>query len=367
MKKIPLFKVFIPIEAERNVIETLHSGYLSESKNTEIFTNLFSEYIGNKNTLMVNSCTSALHLAYVLSGVKKGTEVISTPLTAIASNLPVKWLGGSLKWADVNPNTGMIDPDDISKKITNKTVAILVLHKDGDLADMTNILKVAEKYNVKVIEDAAHAVGAQSNGRKVGTMGDFTCFSFQAIKQLSTGDGGALACKFEDDYLKARRLKWFGVDKANKGTANPWYRDVTDVGYKYDLMELNASIGIAQIPHIQRLVDIAYENGQAFTRELEGVDGIRILSRSSQDHPTYWAYTLLADNRDALIEKLNSYGVDAMQIHPRNDKWSIFEKSTEGELPGVDKFHSSEISIPCGWWVTQEDREFIVNIIKGGW
>jgi dTDP-4-amino-4,6-dideoxygalactose transaminase len=367
IKNIPLFKVFVPPEADTRILETMQSGYLSESSNTAHFTELFSEYIDNKHTLMVNSCTSALHLSYILSGVEKGKEVISTPLTAIASNLPVKWLGGTLKWADVNPRNGMIDPESISKKINDNTAAILVLHKDGDLADMTKILDIAKQSNIKVIEDAAHAVGASSEGRKVGTMGDFTCFSFQAIKQLSTGDGGALSCNSEEDYWKARRLKWFGVDKAKKGTANPWYNDVTEIGYKYDLMEMNAAIGISQMPHIQGLLDIAYQNGQAFSKSLSKVEGVEVLQRSNLDHSTYWAYTFKAENRDSLIRKLESNGVGAMQIHPRNDKWSIFERSEPGELPGVDEFHASEISIPCGWWVTEEDREYIVDLIKGGW
>ncbi|MDB0023953.1 DegT/DnrJ/EryC1/StrS family aminotransferase [Planktomarina temperata] len=367
MKNIPLFKVFVPPEADAKVLETMHSGYLSESSNTAHFTKLFSEYINNSSTMMVNSCTSALHLSYILSNVGPGKEVITTPLTAIASNLPIKYLGGTIKWADVDPRTGMIDPQDISRKINEKTAAILVLHKDGDLADMTKILNIAEKYKTRVIEDAAHAVGAVSEGRKVGTIGDFTCFSFQAIKQLSTGDGGALSCKSEDDYWKARRLKWFGVDKAKKGSANPWYNDVTEVGYKYDLMEINGAIGVTQMPYIQGLLDIAYQNGQAYSESLAGVSGVELLHRSNLDHPTYWAYTFKADNRDGLIKKLASHGVGAMQIHPRNDKWSIFERSEVGELPGVDEFHATEISIPSGWWVSEDDREFILNIIKGGW
>ena len=367
MKQVPLFKVFMPETVNHRIEKVLNSGFFFFCAETAEFTSKFSKYIGNQNTLAVNSCTSALHLALILSGVGPQTEVISTPLTAIASNLPVKYLGGSIKWADVDPETGMIDPISIESKISSKTKAIIVLHKDGDLAEIDKIQKIADQHDLRVIVDAAHSVGARFGKYKVGQLADFTCFSFQAIKQLSTGDGGALACKREADFWKARKLKWFGVDKANKGKENPWYNDVKEIGYKYDLMEINAAIGICQLDFINELITKANENGEFYNRALSGLDGVNLLRRNPEDYSSYWAYTLKVDNRESFIRRLLENSINTMQIHPRNDKWTIFENSASGELPGVDYFNEVEVSLPSGWWVTKEIREHIVDVIRGGW
>lgn len=367
MKQVPLFKVFMPENVNHRIEKVLKSGFLSEGTETAEFTSKFSNYIGNQNTLAVNSCTSALHLALILSGVGPETEVISTPLTAIATNLPIKYLGGRIKWADVDPETGMIDPVSIESKISSKTKAIIVLHKDGDLAEIDKIQKIADQHDLRVIVDAAHSVGARFGKYKVGQLADFTCFSFQAIKQLSTGDGGALSCKREADFWKARKLKWFGVDKAKKGKENPWYNDVKEIGYKYDLMEVNAAIGMCQLDFINELISKANENGEFFNSALSGVDGISVLRRKAENYSSYWAYTLKVDDRAGFIQRLSEKSIDSMQIHPRNDKWTIFENSVSYELPGVDTFNEVEVSLPSGWWVTKEIREYIVDVIKGGW
>jgi len=308
----------------------------------------------------------ALNIAYRLSGVEYGTEVISTPLTSVASNVPILSLGAKPVWADVEKETGMVDPKTIEALITEKTKAILVLHKEGDLAKMNEIIAIAEKYNIKVIEDGAHAFGAKYLGKKIGNIGNFTCFSFQAIKQITCADGGALSCNNEEDYYSARKLKWFGVDKANKGEGNPWLNDVPNWGYKGDLNDVLATIGIEQMKHVDTIISKFHKNGELYKKLLSNIPGITNIKRESNCYPTYWAYTMLVENRNGLIKKLNEEGVDAMQIHPRNDIWSMFKQSKR-DLPGVDYFDKREVSIPSGWWVTKEDVYRIVEIINKGW
>jgi dTDP-4-amino-4,6-dideoxygalactose transaminase len=364
--KIPLFKVFMPSGTSKALEETLNSGYLSEGQKAAEFTRKVSEFICNPLTVTMNSCTMAINIAYRLSDVGIGDEVITTPLTSVASNAPILSLGAKPIWCDVEKRTGMIDPSKIEELITEKTKAIMVLHKEGDLAKMDEICQIAQDNNIKVIEDAAHAFGAKYKGRNVGGISDFTCFSFQAIKHITCADGGALSCKNEEDFSRAKKMKWFGVDKAAKGKENPWLKDVPEWGYKGDLNDVLATIGIEQMKHVDRVIEAYHNNGNLYQKLLEDTYGMTNIKREDGCYSTYWAYTILAENRDGLARKLKERGIDAMQIHPRNDIWSMFNDS-KCNLPGVDEFSKRELSIPCGWWLEQEDVYNVSNIIKEGW
>lgn len=361
--KTPLFKVFMPDNVINKLNETLYSGYIAEGKKTREFNNLISEFIGNQRTLLTNSCTTALKIAYRLSGVEPGTEVITTPLTSIATNTPILELGATPIWADVDPQTGLSDIEDIKSLITKRTKAILVLHKEGDIAPLDEIIELSSKHNIKVIEDAAHAFGAKYKNKRIGNHSDFVCFSFQAIKHITTGDGGALACKSKEDYHRAKKLKWFGVDHDDKSSVNPWLKDVSVLGYKGNMNDIAATIGIEQMKYAEEIIQQYNRNGLLYSKLLNNIPGIKILRRPSENFPTFWAYTLLAEDRNGLIKKLDENGIAAAHIHPRNDVWSIFKES-QRELPNVDYFSARESSLPCGWWVKKEDIEMICDIIS---
>lgn len=361
---MPLFKVFMPKNAGKVVLNTLSSGYLAEGTKVKEFTAKIAEFIGNPHVVLVSSGTMALTVAYELAGIVRGDEVISTPLTCIATNTPLLQLGAKIVWADCEPKTGMIDPEKLEKIITKKTKAIVVLHKDGDLAKMNEILKIARKHNLKVIEDAAHTFGAKYKGKMIGNIGDYTCFSFQAIKHLTTADGGAVVVKNEEDYKKARKLKWFGLDKEETHKhKNIWMDDVNVTGYKGNMNDLSASIGLAQIKYTKRIVEKFHKNGELYNKLLKGTKGIEPIERDSNNYPVYWVYTLLLENRDKVMEALEKEGIASSIVHPRNDVYSIFKKFKRN-LPGVDYYASHELSLPCGWWVSQKDIQKIVNVIK---
>lgn len=357
---IPLFKVFIPPRIIDALQETLNSGYIAGGKKAEEFTEKIGEFIENPAVTTTNSCTMALTIAYRLAGVGRGDEVITTPLTSIATNVPILSLGAKPIWADVEKDTGMTDPKSIEPLINKKTKAIVVLNKDGDLAKLNEINEIAKKYNISVIEDAAHSFGAIYKGKKIGSVSDFTCFSFQAIKHITCGDGGALVCKKGDDYFRARKLKWFGVDKA---MGYSWKDDVTEWGYKGELNDLAATIGLEQMEYVERIVATFHRNGIIYQELLKNIPGIKNIKREEGCFPVFWVYTFLTKNRDRLIKNLKEEGIEAMQVHPRNDVWSIF-KDSRRKLPGVDYFDKKEISIPCGWWVTLEDAHRIASVIK---
>lgn len=346
--------------------ETLFSGYIAEGPKAAKFRQIVADFIGNPLTVLTNSCTTALTLAYRLAGVGSGDEVVSTPLTCVASNQPILSLGAKPVWADVDPKTGMITAETIAPGLSEKTKAILVLHKEGDPARLSEIVALAKAHNVKVVEDAAHAFGAKYQGKNIGTIGDYTCFSFQAIKHITTGDGGAIACKDEEAHLRARKLKWFGADRDARAGSNPWEQDVAEWGYKGNINDIAAAIGIEQMKHVHEILAKFNANGKCYSELLQGVPGIRLIERDSRDFSTYWAYCLLAEDRPGLIRKLVEHGVAAGQIHPRNDTYSIFTASRQ-HLPNVDYFAEREVSLPCGWWVSEEELARICDVIKSGW
>lgn len=363
-KLVPLFKVFMPQGANKAVQSTLQSGYLAEGPKVKEFSQQVAKFINNPYVVPVSSGTMALTLAYEAAGIKKGDEVISTPLTCIATNTPLLQLGAKIIWADCKPKTGMLDPNKLEKLITKKTKAIVVLHKDGDLAEMDEILRIAKKHNLKVIEDAAHTFGAKYKGKMIGNIGDFTCFSFQAIKHLTTGDGGAVVCKDEKDYKKLKKFKWFGLDKEEPHQhKNIWMDDVTVVGYKGNMNDLAATIGLAGIKQTKKIVEKFYKNGELYNKLLKNIKGVELVERDSKNYPIYWVYTLLLENRDKVAEALEKEGIASSIVHPRNDLYSIFKKS-KCSLPGVDYYAARELSLPCGWWVTRADIQKIVNVIK---
>jgi perosamine synthetase len=367
--KIPLFKVFQPDGVDVALRDTLYSGFIAEGEKTATFTRLVADFLGNPYVVATNSCTTALSIAYRLAGVGPGTEVVSTALTCIASNEPILQLGATPVWADVDPRTGMITAETIAPMITPRTRAICVLHKEGDPARLSEILALAHRHGLKVVEDAAHTFGARYNGARIGSQGDFACFSFQAIKHITTGDGGAIACGSEEDYFRARRLKWFGVDRETRPPGKTVLNEVPDVaewGFKGNMNDIAATIGIAQMKHVDAILDAFHANGVAYTKLLDGIPGVTLVPRSDADYGIYWAYCLLAENRDGLIQKLAEHGVAAGQIHERNDLYAMFRASRR-PLPGVDHFDPRELCLPCGWWVTADDRERIADVIRSGW
>lgn len=363
-KPIPLFKVFMPKEVDKVVLKTLHSGYLSEGERVKEFREKVRKYLGTEYVVPMSSCTMALKVAYKLCGVGPGTQVISTPLTSICTNAPILELGADIVWADCEPKTGMIDPEKLEALITDKTRAIAVLHKDGDLAKMDEILAIAKAHNIKVIEDAAHAYGAKYKGKKVGTIGDFTCFSFQAIKQLTTGDGGVLVCKDEKDYLLAKKLKWLGLDKENlKLGIGTWENDIEVVGYKGNMNDLSATIGTIQMKYAPKVLKQYHDNGALYSKLLKNISGVTLVDRVDGAYPTHWVYTFLTEKREKIISALKEAGIASAVVHPRNDNYSVFKKYSR-KLPGVDYYEKKELSLPCGWWVSKEDIKRIVEIIK---
>ena len=361
---IPLIKTSIPPPEilMPKLEEVLYSGYVAQGEAVEEFERKFEEYIGGGQTLSLNSGTAALHIALILAGVKEGDEVISTPLTAEPTNVAIKMVGAKIRWADVDYETGNICPDAIEKAINEKTKAIIVVDYAGIPVNVNRIQQISKKYNIPVIEDAAHALGAKFNGKKTGNHFPFTVYSFQAIKHLTTIDGGALQILDNELYEKGKIIRWFGLDKKLTRLEN----DIIIQGYKYHMNNVNATIGLVQLENIEELVQKYIDNGKYLDEQLKNVSGVELIKYYPNSQPSYWLYTLKVKNRDGFVKMMETNGIMASELHKRNDLHT-FLNDFPTNLPNLDDFYKKMVHIPCGWWVTKEDCEKMVQLIKKGW
>ncbi|ARV09696.1 pyridoxal-5'-phosphate-dependent protein [Winogradskyella sp. PC-19] len=358
---IPLVKTGLP---PKEILlpaleEVLYSGYIAQGKVVDAFEEKFCQYIGNNYSVSVNSGTSALHIALILAGVKAGDEVISTPITAEPTNTSILQTGAKVIFADVDYRTGNLDPKDVIKKITSKTKAIMIVHYAGMPVDIDAFQKIEEDYGIPVIEDAAHALGAKYRNKKIGNHFKYSTFSFQAIKHMTTIDGGMLCLRNEEDYEKAKIIRWFGLDKKKTRKEN----NITTQGYKYHMNNVNAQIGLVQLNRIEKLVHPYIENGKFFDEKFKDIDGVKTIEYYENSEPSYWLYTMKVENREEFIESMAAEGIMVSDLHKRNDLHSIFN-SKSSNLKHTDSFTKKMVHIPCGWWLEVNDRTKIVEAVK---
>ncbi|MDA9792190.1 DegT/DnrJ/EryC1/StrS family aminotransferase [Schleiferiaceae bacterium] len=356
-------KPFIP---PRDVLmpeleSTIYSGYIAQGQKVEDFEYQLGYYFDNEHVLTVNSGTSALHLALILANVGVGDEVISTALTAEPTNTAIAQTGATIVWADVELSTGLICPKSVEKLLTKRTKAIMVVHYAGMVANMNEFYRLREAYRIPIIEDCAHAFGAEYRGKKLGFYSDYAIYSFQAIKHLTTIDGGLLLMNSLDDYKRAKKLRWFGLDKSIPRLRN----DITEGGYKYHMNDVNATFGLIQLDYLKENVNSYIANGMYFDKELIDAEGVDLIKYHDNTKPSYWLYTAIVDRRDDFMKYMRENGVDCSPLHLRNDRHSIF--SHREKLSGLDEFYSCFIHWGCGWWLSMEDKEKIVWLIKKGW
>lgn len=361
---IPLVKPFMP---PREVLmpeleKILYSGYIATGQAVTDFETEFNAFIGNENMLSLHSGTDALHIAFILAGVKPGDEVISTPMTAEPTNTSIAMVGANVVWGDVDPRNGLLDPESVRKLITPKTKAIVFVDYAGMVCNIDAFKKIQEETGIPFIEDAAHALGSKYNGAMTGCNAPYTIFSLQAIKHITTVDGGFIATQSAEEIDRTRRLRWFGLDKSRSRLEN----DIKEVGYKYAMNNVNATIGLVQMQYVREIIDKYIANGKFYDSALSDVDGITLPYYYPGTEASYWLYTMKVERRDDFIKMMEANGITASPLHHRSDTHSIFAKSKR-DLSGMEEWYDSFVHIPCGWWIDKETRTKIVETIKKGW
>ncbi len=360
---IPLVKPYIapPEEMMPQIEKMLYSGYIAEGDAVYKFEEELASYLGNNQLLVTQSGTAAIHLALLLLNIGPGDEVISTPMTAEPTNTTIAITGAKIVWGDVDEKTGLLDPHSVREKITDRTKAIMLVHYAGMVCDMDEFNKISSETGIPIIEDAAHCFGGKYKEKIIGSNSRFTCFSFQAIKQMTTVDGGAITFRYKDDMEAARKLRWFGLDKKVSRLEN----DITRAGYKYGMNNVTATIGSVQLKH-KEIIERYIKNGKYFDKKLDNVPGVSLVPYYNNTEPSYWLYTMQVENRDDFCKLMENNGIVASPLHHRSDTHSVFKES-RCELPNMDKWYNKFVHIPCGWWVDDQKRDFIVDVIKKGW
>jgi dTDP-4-amino-4,6-dideoxygalactose transaminase len=301
-----------------------------------------------------------------MAGVGPGDEVLCPLFTCTATNLPILYLGATPVFVDVDPRTLNVSVEDMKRKISHRTKAIVVVHYGGLPCDMAEINALAKEYGVPVIEDAAHALGAKYGGEWVGNLSDYTMYSFQAIKHLTTGDGGLLT--FKDPSLEplAKRLRWFGINREDK-QKGVWENDIKEVGYKYQMTDIAAAIGLAGLQGIDSVLYHRRALYNRYVRQLTGVSGLQIVDDFShlKTHGA-WLFTVLVENRLNLQRMLREQGIESGQTHYRNDRYSVFG-CQDDYFPNMDSVDDHYLILPLHTKVTEADVDRICHLIRGGW
>jgi dTDP-4-amino-4,6-dideoxygalactose transaminase len=386
---IPLMKVFMPPPEELmpELQKTLYSGTVSEGEKVKEFEEKLQKYLGcSSRPLSVNSGTSALQLAYRCAEVKNKI-VLSSPMTCTATNMPILQEGGQIVWCDIDPNTGNISADSVKRnldKYGDRVCAVSFVDFAGYPADVNALIDLKNQYGIKLIEDAAQSFGAFHYIRDdnycflvanmVGSVEevDYCAFSFQAIKHLTTVDGGALICNDKAKWDVAKKLKWYGINREAVKDATRWHYDIVECGYKMHMNNVNATIGISQLNHVGSIVSAHVSNGIYLSYALQDVADLKTMTQTGRGTPSYWIYMVKVERREDFAKMMKDANITVNVAHIRNDGYTCFKKDDQilnvgEELPGLQEFNDQYIAIPCGWWVTPEDREYIVETIKRGW
>jgi len=362
-KRIPLMMPYVPETAIEAVTEVLKTRWIGQGPKTKEFEDLFTGYIGSPS-VAVGSCTDALHLAYILAGIGPGDEVIAPLFTCTATNIPLLYQGATIKFADVAPGSLNVSVDTVKGLINHKTKAIVIVHYGGmPVKELSYLRVLCRERGIVLIEDCAQALGGTYKGMPLGRYGDFSCFSFQAVKHIGTGDGGMLVVRDPALVEKAKRIRWFGIDRAAK-LEGTWANDITEVGYKYQMNDITAAMGIVGMSRLS--LQIAHRRALrgVYVQRLSNVDGISLIDTDRDS--ACWLCTVLVEGREDLKRKLIEAGIESDQVHYRNDRYSIFA-SSRGTFPNIDAVDSKYLVLPLHMGMGVGDVDYICSVIRSGW
>ena len=379
-KQIDLFKVHMAPTAAEEVAKVLNSGYIGQGPKVDEFENQLKDYFNHDFVQTINSGTSALHMAIHLlkkpncnwPGMQEGDEILATALTCTASNFPILANGLKIKWVDIDPTTLNMDLDDLARKITPKTKAIILVHWGGYPSDLNKVKQIQtqaeELYGFKpaVIEDGAHSFGSKYMDKYIGTHGNLTMYSLQAIKHITAIDGGLLLSPHQELHRRGKLIRWYGIDRDSNRKDFRCEADIEEWGFKFHMNDVCATVGIENLKHADKLIKSHQLNAVYYDKYLKNVNGVTLLTRHEGHDSAFWIYSMLVDDRNGFYKWMKECKIVVSQVHERNDKHSCV-KEFKSILPTLDKTIGKIVSIPVGWWITKEEREYIVDCIKKGW
>jgi dTDP-4-amino-4,6-dideoxygalactose transaminase len=385
-KQINLFKVFMSKDVLQPLNEILMSGFITQGPQVEKFEESLVKYFGNKNILTLNSATSGLTLALRLL-INKDDEsewpgfdikediVLSPALTCFATNASILANNCNINWIDSDNNTANVSIDDIRNKLNKNTKVIFIVHWGGYPVDLNSLKNLQEEhyakygYRFRIIEDCAHAFGASYQEKKLGNHGNICVFSLQAIKHLTTGDGGLIILPDEKLYERAKLIRWFGIDRDKRNYNRKDFRmenDIMEWGYKFHMNDINATIGLYNLPYIDGLLEKNKNNYNYIYENLKEVKDVILFENKPDRVNSAWLFTMRVLKKSLFIDKMKEYGIATSQVHNRNDL-NTCVSDFKCELPNISELEKELICIPVGWWLEKDDLDYMIEKIKGGW
>lgn len=366
-KTYPLFYPYISNSSIKSISTVLKTRWIGQGPLVDKFESLFIQKFNSKiDTVAVGSGTDALHLAYILSDIKENDEVICPVFTCTATNIPLLYLKAKIKFVDIDINTMNISIEHLKKIISKKTKAVVFVNYGGIPCDLSELNKLKKKYKFKLIQDAAQSLGSTFNSIDISNFADFTIYSFQAIKHITSGDGGLLAFKKNKNLLdKARRIRWFGIDRIKK-QGGTWENDIKEIGYKYQMTDLGARLLIDSLKEFKKILNHRKMIFLIYKNELKNIKGLRVIdSKDSKLTNSFWLCTVISDKRLYLQKKLRSLNIETNQVHFRNDRYRIFKKFVKNQkFKNMDKLNNKYLVLPLNHKISAADAKYIASNIK---
>jgi perosamine synthetase len=371
---IPYGRQNIDEEDIKAVVEALRSDWITQGPRVEEFEARVAEYCGARYAVAFNSGTSALHAAMYAAGIGVGDEVITTPITFVATANAALYVGARPVFVDINENTYCIDTEKIEAAITPCTRAIVPVDYAGYPVDIKRIREIADKYNLVVIEDAAHALGAVREGAKVGTQADMTMFSFHPVKHITTGEGGMIVCNNPDYYRRLKLFRSHGITKHPEyleANDRPWYYEMQELGYNFRITDIQCALGISQMNKLDKFLEERQLLAKKYGQALGEAKWLRTPPTPPLDSShAYHLYPLLlaADvNRTKFFTYLREHNI-GIQVHYIPVHLQPYYRRRFGHKPGdflkAEKFYAQEISLPLFPGLTPEQQEYVIKMVK---
>jgi perosamine synthetase len=363
---IPVFKPTHDETELRYLREVIESGWWGMGPKTARFEELFATFVGVKHAVGVSSATAALHLAMKVVGIE-GREVITTPMTFVSTNHAILYNGGIPMFCDIEEDTLNLDVTKVEELVTPRTKAIVCVHYGGHACDMDALMDIAGRHKLAVIEDSAHGSGGRYRGRMLGSIGDLGCFSFHAVKNIATGDGGMVTLNDDDCDRRLRELRWLGITKdtfeRDSGGRYSWYYNAIDLGYKYQMNDIMAALGLAQLEKLAKTNARRAEIARFYMRELAGVGDIRLPAFRPYAESAHHNFVIRTGHRGALNEYLKEQGIATSVHYYPNHLYEMY-RSYYRELPVTERVWKQLLTLPLFPDLTDEEAETVTGRIR---